>query len=220
MRPFFGPIKTQQRYKGGFARLGIFVQAFASQFGITRHIQYIISNLERQTNGIGIACQRCGILARHYRTGPRAIGYQCAGFTLLQVRDLIQCQRCVRRFRRNVQGLPQNHALRARCTCQFHRQRGAHRCIITGLRRKCQFKAQGLQCIARQHGRRIIPFFVNRWPPATHIVIIHAGQVIMNQGIGMDRLNPRCGPDGLHGGNVKQARAFHNQKRAQTFAAL
>ena len=52
------------------------------------------------------------------------------------------------------------------------------------------------------------------------VVIVHRGQVVMDQGIGMNRLDGAGGQDGLIFGDVMQAGAFHHQKPAQPLAAL
>ena len=54
-----------------------------------------------------------------------------------------------------------------------------------------QFEGQRLQRVARQDRRRLVPFHMHRRLAAPQVVVVHAGQVVMDQGIGMQRLDRR-----------------------------
>jgi hypothetical protein len=74
--------------------------------------------------------------------------------------------------------------------------------------------------IAHQNRRRLIPFHMHRGQAPAQIVIIHAGQIIMHQRIGVQRLDRRRRLNRLFRRDAMQRGPFHHQKRPQPLAAL
>ena len=76
----------------------------------------------------------------------------------------------------------------------------------------------GLKGVAHKYSRRFVPLPVDRRLPAAQIVVVHAGQIIVDKAIGMDAFDRGCRPTGLLGWNVKQASPFEDQEPTQSFA--
>jgi len=83
-----------------------------------------------------------------------------------------------------------------------------------------KLKCEGLQGIAGQNCRCLIPFAMNRWLPAPQIIVIHAGQVIMYERVGMHRLNRARRRCCRSAGNAMQSRPFKDKKGAQGLTAF
>jgi hypothetical protein len=83
-----------------------------------------------------------------------------------------------------------------------------------------QFESEGLKRVADKDGGRLIPLLVHRWPPATQVVVIHAGQVVMDEAVGMDAFDGGGGIERLLRGHPEQPRRFQHQEPAQAFAAV
>ena len=80
-------------------------------------------------------------------------------------------------------------------------------------------EGQRQQRIARQHGGRFVEFHMGGGlAPAQHIVI-HAGQIVMDERISVHGLQRRADPQRWAGGDVEQAGRRAHQKRPQPLAA-
>ena len=55
---------------------------------------------------------------------------------------------------------------------------------------------------------------------AAHIVVVHAGQVVMYETVRMQRLDCGGGPDRLRWRDAMESGAFEHQKSTQPFAAI
>ena len=82
-----------------------------------------------------------------------------------------------------------------------------------------QVKGQRLQRVAGQNGGRLVPFDVHRGQAPAQVVVIHAGQVVMHQRIGVQRLDRAGGGGGLRVHHPVQPRTFDHQKGPQALAA-
>lgn len=54
-------------------------------------------------------------------------------------------------------------------------------------------EGQGLQGVTGQNGGAFIKRLVHRWLTATQIVVIHGGQIVVQQGVGVDALHRGSG---------------------------
>jgi len=61
---------------------------------------------------------------------------------------------------------------------------------------------------------------MHRRLPPTQVIIVHARQIIMDERIGMHRLNGRRRPERSRLFYAVQARGFQHQKSPQAFATL
>ena len=85
--------------------------------------------------------------------------------------------------------------------------------------RQSQFEGQGLKCIARQNSRRLVPTAMYGRSPTPQIVVVHRRKIIVDQRIGVQRLD--CGRRVQRLGRVDtmQRGALQNQVPAQALAA-
>ena len=120
-------------------------------------------------------------------------------------------------FSSNVEGLPQNHALRSGCPRQRKCKIGAH-ITRADVRVAYQFKGQCLERVPGQNSRRLIPSDVDGGRTAPKVVIIHAWKIVMDQRIGVQGFDPSCGPDRSFGVDPMQACAFKYHEPTQAFA--
>jgi hypothetical protein len=54
-----------------------------------------------------------------------------------------------------------------------------------------QFEGERLERVARQHRRRLIPLHMHRRLAAAQVVVVHAGQVVVDEAVGVQRLDRR-----------------------------
>jgi hypothetical protein len=77
-----------------------------------------------------------------------------------------------------------------------------------------QLEGQRLQRIARQNRGRLVPFDVHGGLAPAQVVVIHAGQIVMHEAVGMQRLDRRGGPDRALGATPCSARPPSPETRA------
>ena len=77
---------------------------------------------------------------------------------------------------------------------QCHHQLRPHGAVWVGGFIAEQLKRQREQGIPGQNRRRLVKFAVQCGPAATQVVIVHAGQVVMDQRLGMDAFDRRPDP--------------------------
>jgi hypothetical protein len=80
-------------------------------------------------------------------------------------------------------------------------------------------KSLGLQRIAGQYGGGFIKGAMHGGLAAAQIIIIHAGQIIMHQRIGVQHFNRRRHAQSRITRHAELRRAFQHQESAQSFAA-
>ena len=117
-----------------------------------------------------------------------------------------------------VQHLPRYHAVRAGCVRQ---NQGAVRPLGVGQAGSRQDQAVGrrLEGVSRQYCQGLaIDHVVGGLAPA-EIVIIHAGQIVVNQGIGVDQLQSAAYRHGLMPVQTAQPGKFQRHHRTQPLAA-
>ena len=142
---------------------------------------------------------------------------QRTGLQLLQPGDGGQVERF--RLGRDVHHLAAGHAVQpaggAEAQDQFRTGKG-----IAGQGRIGQhLEGEGVQRIARQHRGRFVKGQVRSRLAVAHGVIVHARQVIMDQRIGMDRLDRQARPH-RHGAiDAQQLGGGGEQQRAHPLAA-
>ena len=69
------------------------------------------------------------------------------------------------------------------------------------------------------HGGRFVKPFVTGRLPAAHIVVVHCGQIVVNQRITVHHFQRHRNAQSLFAFNAEQLRALQNQKRTQAFSA-
>ena len=77
----------------------------------------------------------------------------------------------------------------------------------------------GLQGVADQDGRGLVPLLVDGGLAAAQVVIVHRRQVVVDQRIAVDELHRRRHPHRAVAGDAEQAGAGHDQEGTQPLAA-
>ena len=118
-----------------------------------------------------------------------------------------------------IERLPARHAAKARCARQARDKVKAHRRIRMDFWSAHDIEGQGQKRVACQNRHCVIIDFVNGGASAPQIIIVHCGQIVMDEGIAVDELKRRAGEKrGLRIGAAK-TRTFDEQKRSQPLAA-
>jgi len=79
--------------------------------------------------------------------------------------------------------------------------------------------AAEVQRVARQHRRHLVKGDMGGGPAPPQIVIIHAGQIVMHQGVGVQRLDRRAHPQGARIIHPEQPRRMQHQEGPEPLAA-
>ena len=120
-----------------------------------------------------------------------------------------------------VNRLPARHAFASSCTRQQPAQLGLHRDRnLAGIFWHEQFEGQGLQGIACQQGIGLAKFNVYGWLATPQHVVVHAGHVIMNQGIGMDEFNRTGCAQRRRSMSANRLAGGQHQQRAQPLSPV
>ena len=159
-------------------------------------IEQIVGNLESKSNVAGIAAQMCPALDRHLAQDCAHFhrrAQQRAGLQLLEPGNGLEIEGAS--LGHNVHHLTARHAARTarpgQCLDQFDSGKR-----IPAAAQVCQyFKGEGMKRVPCQHRCRLIKSAVEGWLAVAHGIVIHAGQIIMDQRIDMDRFDRDTRPD-------------------------
>ncbi len=77
-----------------------------------------------------------------------------------------------------------------------------------------------MQSIANQQGRGFIELDVAGGLAPTQVVIVHAGQIVVDKAVGMKRFDSGSGRHGICRGDAVQGSAFQHKKGSKPFATL
>ena len=78
---------------------------------------------------------------------------------------------------------------------------------------------QGLQRVAGQNGSCVIEGFVNRRPPPAQVVVVHGGQIVVDERIAMQQFHRAAGPERAGGVVAQQSRSLHGEEGPEALAA-
>ena len=90
-----------------------------------------------------------------------------------------------------VDHLTPNHTGRTGGGGEFRDELAPHRRIAMRVGVGQHPEGRGQQTVSSENRRRLVELFVARRAAAAQIAIVHRGQVVMNEGIGMDHLDRR-----------------------------
>ena len=216
-------IKPHQHNKACLPAISVLPGGFAKRRFITAVIEKIIRNLEGQTEITRISRKRR--FERLTGTAVNATGNgreldQRAGLHALHLPHLFKRHGAVLRL--EIQHLATCHPSDAGRRCQRRHQPGTPHRIMMCRRIGQQPEGKCLQGVARKYGRRLVKGdMAGRRAPAGR-GIIHCGQVVMDQGIGMKAF------DGS--GDIQRAvslrhptgksRGCHHKGGTKTFASI
>ncbi len=88
-----------------------------------------------------------------------------------------------------------------------------------GFRAGQDFERQGKKAIAGEHGGGFVEPPVGGWLAAPQVVVIHAGQVVVDERVGVQGFDRRRRPRRASGGAAEQASAAQGEEGPQALAA-
>ena len=95
---------------------------------------------------------------------------------------------------------------------------GANRRIGIGRRIRQNLECQGLQRVSGQDCRCVVKRLMNGWPAASEVVIVHGGQVIVDERIAMQQFHRAAGPQGAGLIAANHSGRLHRQKGAKALS--
>ena len=154
-------------------------------------VQNIVGDLERGAKRLSIGDQRGALIGvgagkNSARFRPKA--QQCPGLHRLQLFYFRPRKRDARRFGCKIEHLPARHAAKARSARQPQHQLATHGCIGMGCGIGHHVEGVGEQAVASQNCGRLVKSAMDGGRAPAQIVVVHGGQVVMNQRIAMHQL--------------------------------
>jgi len=219
LRP--GAVEPKQGNESSFTGVGVLLDLLADQGGIALDIEDIVGDLEGEAEVVGVITQgevefAMG-LAQH-RARLTGEGEQSAGLHLLQPGDPGNIE--IQIVGLKVDHLTADHAERAGGLGQSGDQFTANLGIGMGGGMSQHFEGAGQQGIAGEESGLLIELTMTGRAAPAQIVIIHAGQIIVDQRIAMDHFDRTGDADGGAFGDMEQAGRLHHQEGAQPLAAI
>ena len=210
-------VQSQPVHIGDLALVLVGADGLAEFVGVSDDVQHIVPDLEGQTQLIAVGfCCLPGRLAaagcadaQHTGSGDHGTGFQ-----VVDLRQFILGRGMVQR----VQHLPRYHAVRAG---RVRQNQSAIRPLGVGQAGSRQDHAVGrrLESVSRQYRQGLtVNLVVGGFTPA-EIVIIHAGQVIMDQRIRVDQLQCAANRHSLVPVQTAQPGKLQRHHRTQPLAA-
>src|SRR6185503_5901672 len=122
-------------------------------------------------------------------------------------------------LRFHVERLAGHHSLRRRCRTRKLRDNGDAGLGVQSHVFGDRLERECLQRITREDRRSFIEANVTRWSPASQIVIIHRGKVVVNERISMNHLKRARGPYQRFNGRTERLTDRKQQRGPETLAA-
>ena len=182
-------------------------------------IDEVVGDLECKTDVAGVAAaMRAGVVGQpaHYAGSLNRKFDKGAGLELLHPR-----------YRRNVERLslggeiehlPASHALEARGLGETEQELAADEGVLVRGRIRHDFEGQVMKTVTGEHSGRFVKGPVNCRLPAPEIIIVHARQIVVDEGIDVDGLNCRSGPHGAPLVDPEKACGGDGQQRPDPLA--
>ena len=142
---------------------------------------------------------------------------QCARLELLEARDLAQVVGLF--FGHDVHHLAARHTVVTAGAGERGDQLGTDEGIGAGIGLAQDVESQGMQAIAREHGGRFVEGGVHGGFAVAQFVIVHAGQIIVDERIGMNCFDGAAGIDRGAAVDPEQVGGRDEQQRAHPLAA-
>jgi hypothetical protein len=77
---------------------------------------------------------------------------------------------------------------------------------------RSQRKGERLQRVSGKDSGRLVPFAVDGGLTTAQVVVIHAGQIVMDKAVGVKRLNPSGGGGGVSCRSAMKASALYDKE--------
>jgi hypothetical protein len=182
-------VEAEQRHVGGLVGRGVLAGGLAQGLRIGGDVEDVVDHLERQADGRAVVAQR------RQRGGADTLP-QAAPISTLPCSSAPVFRRCISRScvfverdadAGQVDRLAAGHALAARGAREQAAQRGlggGGNLVALG---RQQLEGQRLQRVAGQQRIGLAELHVHRGLAAAQHVVVHAGQVVVHQRIGVDQ---------------------------------
>ena len=102
---------------------------------------------------------------------------------------------------------------------QLHHQFGAHERVFMGRLVGQHLKGQGMKAIAGQHRRAFAISAVHGRLAAAQIIVVHAGQIVVDQRINVDAFDREADPQRPLPIDMEQPAGGDHQQRTKPLAA-
>ncbi len=214
------PFRPKQGDESFLARRLVLADPLAGFFLEPLMIDEIVGDLESQTKIACIAAKWSSAFWRdpaHDRCRFERPSDQGPGLHLLKASDGGKVE--LRLGSHQIHHLAPRHTHRPGRTGKLRHQFGADKGIFMGRLVGEQFERQSVKRIPRQDGRRFVEGAMDGRLASPKIVIVHAGQIVVDQRINVDGLDRERDPDRPRPIDLEQVAAGENQHRANAFAA-
>ncbi len=218
-RPAVRAVDAEERHEGRLAARRVLAEPLAGGLGVALDVEQIVGELVGEPDRGTVATQRLDVRAPENGAGFGGPDEERAGLQRLQVGDVIEVERPRRGLGGHVERLAADHAHRAGGLRQPQDQPRLQPRLDRALRRGEKLEGEGLQRVAGQDRGRLIPFHVHGRLAAAQRVVVHAGQVVVHQAVGVDAFDRGGGAQRLPGRDAEDRRALDREEGAEALAA-
>ena len=215
-----GALGPEQAEEGLLARLAVLAQLLAGQRLVALGVEQIVGDLEGEADITGIAAQPGAALRRKLgedRAAFHRAGDQRAGLHRLEPSDGGQVE--ARFLGLEVHHLPARHSRRAGAMGKAADQLDADEGIWVRRFVGKNLEGERMQAIAGKDRGRLVEFAVDGGLAAADIVVVHRGQIVMDQRIDMDAFERSGDARGACLVDAEKLRRREDEKRAKPLAA-
>ena len=213
--------QSHERDKSRLVLGRIFASGLAQGLGVGRDIQNIVNHLKSQAHSlavIGQGEQRLRLMFAASRAHEHAGQQQSARLESMHFMELLRADGLPDTGQ--INGLSTGHALPARRTGKHAAQQRLHGRWHRSIVRREQFKSEGLQSVAGQHGAGLSKLNMDRGFAPAQDVVVHAGHVVMDQRVGMNEFNRTGRTQSRLGVAVYCLAGSEHQQGAQSLATI
>ena len=111
----------------------------------------------------------------------------------------------------DVDHLPAGHALRTRSAGEATDQLGPDLGVVVGVRVRHDLEGDGLERVAYENGGRLVIGLVHGRAAAADVVVVHRGQVVVHEAVGVDALQRAGGAENGPFFHVEQLGRFQGE---------
>ncbi len=210
------PVPRDQRR---LAPVDILGGLLAGRLGACSRVDEVVGDLKRQSQAgpeLGHPSTVGPVRPSQDRPDLAGAAKKRTGLHRLQGSDGIVGQVLV--FRYQVDHLATDHAADSGRFGETGGERGAHRGVVVGGGIGQNREGQREQPVAGQDRGRFVESLVNRWLPATEIVVVHGRQIVVDKAVAVNAFERRRGPQDALTPGAEHASGLNHQERAQPFA--
>ncbi len=217
-----GRVEPEARHQRALVAPRILAGRLAERGGIAFGIENVVGDLERRSERLAVAVERGPLRG----VGPAQDGagldpeqQQRAGLHGLQAFDLGGAEGRLGALRLEVEGLAAGHAADPGRTGKAQDQRGSDRRVRMGRLVGHYVERIGQQRVAGQDRGGLVERDMGGRAAAPQVVVVHGGQVVVDQRIAMNHLERRTGPERPLALEAERPGGLDHEERPQSFAA-